>query len=168
MENLVSLPLYPFPFSPIPRILPRMQLSMQLAEPPTAEDSQLLYDSVRSFNRDKTGNERPRTVAYFLRDEQRRIIGGVQGMLWGRSLHIDVLWVDENHRGQDHGSKLMSAIERYGVAHGHPLVYLETASFQALPFYQGLGYRIFGELPEISAGETLFFLSKVLGASSEF
>ena len=37
---------------------------------------------------------------------------------------------------------------------------LETASFQALPFYEGLGYRTFGELPEISEGETLFFLKK--------
>jgi ribosomal protein S18 acetylase RimI-like enzyme len=142
-------------------------LTLELANPPNAEDSRLLLDGVRSFNRDRTGNERPRTVAYFLRDEQRRIIGGVQGMLWGRSMHIDVLWVDENHRGQGHGSKLMTAIESYGAEHGHPLIYLETASFQALPFYEGLGYRIFGELPEISEGETLFFLKKIIGASNE-
>jgi hypothetical protein len=41
---------------------------------------------------------------------------------------------------------------------------LSHLRFQALPFYQGLGYRIFGELPEISAGQTLFFLSKLLNA----
>ena len=137
-------------------------LKLELAEPPTSEDSRFLLASVRSFNRDQTGNELPNTVAFFLRDEQRRIIGGVQGMLWGRSLHIDVLWVDDAYRGQGHGSTLMTAIEDYGAAHGYPLAYLETASFQALPFYQGLGYRVFGELPEISKGETLFFLNKVL------
>ncbi len=137
-------------------------LTLELAEPPTAENSRLLLDGVRSFNRDKTGVERPRTAAYFLRDEQARIIGGVQGMLWGRSLHIDVLWVDDAHRGQGHGSTLMAAIEKYGAEHGHPLAYLETASFQALPFYEGLGYVVFGELPGISTGVTLFFLSKVL------
>ena len=141
-------------------------LTLELSEPPTAEDSRFLLDAVRSFNQDRTGIERPRTVAYFLRDEQRRIVGGVQGMLWGRFLHIDVLWVDQDYRGQGHGSKLMAAIEDYGGAHGHPLIYLETASFQALPFYQGLGYRIFGELPEISEGETLFFLNKHLEAGS--
>ena len=138
-------------------------LTLELAEPPNPEDSRLLLDGVRRFNRDRTGNERPRTVAFFLRDEQQRIIGGVQGMLWGRFTHIDVLWVDENHRGEGHGSRLMSAIETYGAAHGYPLIYLETASFQALPFYEGLGYEIFGELPEISAGHTLFFLKKVIG-----
>ena len=139
-------------------------LTLELADPPTAEDSRLLLDSLRSFNRDRTDIERPRTVAYLLRDEERRIIGGVQGMLWGRSMHIDMLWVDETHRGQGHGSKLMTAIESYGVAHGYPLIYLETASFQALPFYEGLGYRIFGELPEISEGETMFCLHKVLSS----
>jgi ribosomal protein S18 acetylase RimI-like enzyme len=103
---------------------------------------------------------------YFLRDEQRQIVGGVEGMLWGRSMHIDVLWVADNLRGQGHGSKLMIAIESYAFEHGYPLVYLETASFQALPFYEGLGYRIFGELPEISPGHTLFFLRKELFAQS--
>ena len=137
-------------------------LTLELADPPSAEDFRLLIDGVRSFNRERTGVERPRTVAYFLRDEQKRIVAGVQGMLWGRSIHIDVLWVDENHRGQGHGSTLMTAIEKYGAEHGHPLAYLETASFQALPFYEGLGYQVFGKLPEISQGETLFFLSKLL------
>ncbi len=86
----------------------------------------------------------------------------MQGMLWGRMMHGDVLSVDENHRGEGHGSKLMTAIENYGLDHGHPLAYLETASCQALPFYEGLGYRVFGELPEITPGHTLFFLKKEL------
>ena len=99
----------------------------------------LLVDGVRRFNRDVTGAERPRSVAYFLRDEHGRIVGGVQGDLWGRSIHIAALWVDENYRGQGHGSELMKALENYANSQGHPLVYLETTSFQALPFYQGLG-----------------------------
>jgi GNAT superfamily N-acetyltransferase len=142
-------------------------LTLELTEPPNPEDSRLLIDGVRSFSRERTGNEPPRTVAYFLRDEQRRIIGGVQGLLWGRSMHIDVLWVDEHHRGQGLGAKLMSAIENYAADHAHPLIYLETTSFQALPFYEGLGYRIFGELPEISEGHTMFFLKKVIQTSGE-
>jgi hypothetical protein len=56
----------------------------------------------------------------------------------------------------------MKAIEEYSASHDHPLVYLETASFQALPFYQGLGYQVFGELREISPGVKLFFLMKEL------
>jgi hypothetical protein len=28
-----------------------------------------------------------------------------QGSIWGRSVHIDGLWVDEKYRGQDYGSE---------------------------------------------------------------
>ena len=137
-------------------------MQLEFTDHPSAEDTQFLLDSVRAFNRERTGHERPRHIAYFLRNDDGRIVGGVQGMLWGRSLHIDVLWVDEKHRGEGLGSRLMTAIEDYGREHNHPLVYLETASFQALPFYKGLGYSIFGELPDITTGHTLFFLKKEL------
>jgi GNAT superfamily N-acetyltransferase len=135
-------------------------LTIELDEHPIPEDFRTVLDGVRTFNRAQTGNERPRPVAFFLRDQAGEIVGGVQGSLWGRSVHIDALWVDEKYRGQDYGSKLMKAIEDYGQAHKHPLVYLETASFQALPFYEGLGYEIFGQLPEITTGHTLYFLKK--------
>jgi GNAT superfamily N-acetyltransferase len=136
-------------------------LTFELDEHPNAEDFRTVLDGVRSFNRAQTGNERPHQVAYFLRNEDGHIVGGVQGSFWGRSVHIDALWVDERHRGQDYGSKLMKAIEDY-AKHSHPLVYLETASFQALPFYERLGYEIFGTLPEITTGHALYFLKKEL------
>ena len=143
------------------------QLTLELDEHPRPEDFRFILDAVRGFNRAQTGNESPRPVACFLRDETGRIFGGVQGSLWGRSMHIDALWVDGSQRGRGCGSQLMKAIEEYAAANDRPLVYLETASFQALPFYQGLGYEVFGELPEISKGETLFFLKKDLGQNPE-
>lgn len=138
-----------------------MEPQIQLDESPGVEDFRVVLDGVRTFNRAQTGCERPRPIACFLRDEGQ-IVGGVQGNLWGRSMHIDALWVDERLRGGGYGSKLMKTIEGYAAKHGHPLVYLETTSFQALPFYQRLGYEVFGELPEISEGDTLFFLRKEL------
>lgn len=140
-------------------------MKLELNDHPEIDDLRLLIDGVRSFNRTITGNERTRTVAVFLRDEQGRIVGGVQGDLWGRSMHIAVLWVDENYRGLGHGAKLMKAIEDYAAAHGHPLVYVETTSFQARPFYEGLGYQVFGELPGISEGHTMYFLKKELSGN---
>jgi GNAT superfamily N-acetyltransferase len=140
------------------------EITLELDEHPKPEDFRVVLDGVRGFNRAQTGNERPRPVACYLRDEGGQIIGGVQGNLWGRSTHIDALWVDDNYRGQGFGSKLMKAIEDYADARGYPLIYLETASFQALPFYQSLGYVVFGELEEISEGHTLYFLRKKLSS----
>jgi GNAT superfamily N-acetyltransferase len=140
---------------------------LELNEHPSATDFRIILDGVRSFNRDQTGNAPPRAVAYFVRDHEGRIVGGVQGSLWGRSVHIDALWVDAEYRGAGYGSQLMKAIEKYAAEHEHPLVYLETTSFQALPFYEGLGYRVFGELPEISAGHSLFFLRRDTSAEDQ-
>ena len=137
------------------------KLRIELDEDPSADDFRIVLDGVRKFNREKTGDERPHSAACFLRDDGR-IVGGVQGSLWGRSMHIDALWVDEEYRDGGYGSKLMRTIEEYAAEHDHPLVYLETTSFQALPFYRKLGYELFGELPEISRGHTLFFLRKDL------
>jgi GNAT superfamily N-acetyltransferase len=138
------------------------EFALELDEHPRPEDFRIILDGVRAFNRAQTGNAPPRQVAYFARDERGQIVGGVQGSLWGRSMHIDALWVADSQRGQGFGSKLMKAIEEYAASHDHPLVYLETTSFQALPFYQGVGYQVFGELPEISVGVTLYFLRQEL------
>ena len=87
-----------------------MSVTLELKEHPTADDFRLIVNGVRAFNHEQTGAARPRPVACVLRDEAGRIVGGVHGNLWGRSMHIDALWVDESYRGQGHGSKLMQAI----------------------------------------------------------
>ena len=45
------------------------QLTLELDEHPQLEDFRFILDAVRGFNRDQTGNEPPRQVAYFLRDD---------------------------------------------------------------------------------------------------
>jgi GNAT superfamily N-acetyltransferase len=72
------------------------------------------------------------------------------------------MWVAEAQRGKGHGSALLTAVEDHAAANGHTLAYLETTSFQARPFYESLGYRVFGELVGIDEGCTLFFLRKDL------
>jgi len=138
-------------------------LSFELDEQPEPDDLRRVVDGVRTYNKAVTGNERPRAVACFLKDEQGRIVGGAHGDLWGASVHIAAMWVDDNYRGQGYGSKLLTKVEEYAASHGHRLAYLETTSFQARPFYEGLGYTVFGELPGVAVGVTLYFLRKNLG-----
>jgi GNAT superfamily N-acetyltransferase len=82
-------------------------------------------------------------------------------------MHVAALWVEESHRGKGHGTTLMRFLEHYAARMGHLLAYLETASFQARPFYERLGYEVFGELPGITDGCTLYFLRKELKAVPE-
>ncbi|HEY3041302.1 MAG TPA: GNAT family N-acetyltransferase [Pyrinomonadaceae bacterium] len=142
--------------------IPGHFLSLQIDENPSAEELRLLLDEVRHFNRAITGEQRPRPVACFLRDAEGHIIGGVHADLWGCSAHIAVVWVAESERGQGYGSALLQAVESYAATHAHFLAYVETTSFQARPFYESLGYRVYGELDGIAEGCTLFFLRKDL------
>jgi GNAT superfamily N-acetyltransferase len=137
-------------------------LKLELDENPTAEDLRTVIDGVRSFNRAMVGQGPPRAVACFLKDANGKIVGGALGDLWGRSVHIGGMWVDGPYRGKGHGAALLTAVENYAAAQGQTLCYLETTSFQARPFYEKLGYSVFGELPGIDEGCTLFFLKKAL------
>lgn len=137
-------------------------VKLQFEENPSAGDLKQVVDGVREFNRSLTGFERPRAVACFLRDEEGRIVGGAHGDLWGSSVHIAAMWVAESHRGKGYGSALLTAVEDYAAETGYELSYLETTSFQARPFYEGLGYEVFGELPGIAENCSLFFLRKKL------
>ena len=121
-------------------------VSLQIEEHPTDDDLRQLVNGVRSYNRALTGHDRPRAVASILRDEEGNIVGGAHGELWGASVHIAAMWVAESHRGKGYGSALLTAVEEYAAKHGNLLSYLETTSFQARPFYERLGYTVFGEL----------------------
>jgi len=141
-----------------------MSTKILLDEYPTPEDLQAVLDNIRQFNLDMSGYGRPRSIASYLRDEDGRILGCVKGELWGQSVHIGAVWVADSHRGKGYGSDLMRELENYAASRGHLLAYVETTSFQARPFYEKLGYSVFGELAGIADGHTLFFLRKDLRA----
>lgn len=137
-------------------------VTLDLDEKPSAEDLRKIVDGVRAFNQRIVGHGPPCPVACFLRDDDGQIVGGAHGELWGRSVHIAAMWVDESQRGKGYGSALLRAVEECAATHGATLAFVETTSFQARPFYEGLGYRVFGELEGIDENTTLFFLRKNL------
>ncbi len=96
----------------------------------------------------------------FIRDAQGRIVGGAVGELdWGW-LYVDLLWVAEPYRGRGYGSRLMQAMEYVAYSNGLPQVYLATTSFQALPFYQKLGYDVWAMLDDRPKGYAYYYLRR--------
>jgi len=100
--------------------------------------------------------------ALTLEDQGGNIVGGVLGFSrWGW-LYLASVAVPTALRGQGWGRRLMEAAEAAAVQHGCRYVWLDTYSFQARPFYERLGYRVFGELPDHPPGHTRFFMFKAL------
>ncbi len=95
--------------------------------------------------------------------ENDLIIAGINSCIynWG-ILYIDVLFVDEQHRGNNLGSSLLAHVEADARQMGAHLVHLDTFDFQAKDFYLKHGYVVFGTLDNCPEGHKRYYLSKRL------
>jgi GNAT superfamily N-acetyltransferase len=99
-------------------------------------------------------------LGILLKDNEGRTSGG----LWGASryewLFIDMLFVPDELRGQGLGTSLLRQAEEIARSRNCIGVWLDTFDFQALPFYQKLGYVLFGELKEHPRGISQYWLQR--------
>lgn len=89
-----------------------------------------------------------------------KIVGGLLGYTHWNWLFIRHLWVAEAFRKCGLGRNLMQTAERAAVTRGCTHAHLDTFDFQARPFYEKLGYRVFGQLQDYPSGHTRYFLYK--------
>jgi GNAT superfamily N-acetyltransferase len=140
-----------------------MQNLRIIPEPnPSRGDIKAVSDAVEQFNLSITRDDSYSPIAVFLRDDKGVLLGGVVGDAWGGWLHILFMWVDDAVRHQGYGSRLLLAAEQLARERGCEGAYLETFSFQAKPFYDGLGYKVFGELEDYPRGYKCYFMKKSL------
>ena len=125
-----------------------------------------IQNGVDNYNIAVTGHAAYYPVGVYAMDTGNGVLGGLMGLIWARRLHVGTLWVDERVRRRGLATRLMAAAERYAVAKGCTDAFLETFSFQARPFYEKLGYKVFGTLENYPEGHRLFYLTKRLRASS--
>lgn len=83
-----------------------------------------------------------RQFSVFIKDAKQKVLGGATGVTFYKSLYVDMLWVDKTLRSQGWGTKLMYAAEKIGRERGASFATLNTMDWEALPFYQKLGYSI--------------------------
>ena len=88
------------------------------------------------------------------------VVGGLLGHTNWNWLFIRQLWVADRFRGSATGRRLVEVAEAEAVARGCAHAHCDTFEFQALPFYQKLGYKVFGQLEDYPPGFTRFFLQK--------
>lgn len=99
-------------------------------------------------------------LSVIARDGNSQVTGALLGRtVWGW-LHVSELWVSELHRHRGIGRSLMLAAEAVAVQRRCHACDLDTFDFQAVAFYQKLGYSIIGALEDFPLGHTRFFLQK--------
>lgn len=113
------------------------------------------------FNEARLGPSNDAPVNLVARDELG-VAGGLLGRTRWKWLYIAKLWVHERARGQGVGTQLMAAAEEIARARGCTDVSLDTFENQARPFYEKLGYQLFGTLEGFPPASRQFYLSKRL------
>lgn len=98
----------------------------------------------------------------FLVFDNEKLIGGAIGFIEYDWYFLDLLYIDENYREKGIGSKLIKEVEKFAIQENLTGVRMETWDFQALEFYQKLGYKIFGEIKDCPPSTTCYFLSKYI------
>ncbi|MCA1598415.1 MAG: GNAT family N-acetyltransferase [Chloroflexi bacterium] len=116
-----------------------------------------------AYNRSRVGDGEYRELTIFLRDPDRAVVGGLLGDTYWGWLSINIVWVAESLRGQGYGRALLAMAEREALQRGCHHAHLDTMSFQARPFYEREGYRVFGALHDVPMGHSRYFMQKALG-----
>jgi ribosomal protein S18 acetylase RimI-like enzyme len=78
----------------------------------------------------------------FIKDENGCIVGGVEGITMYGCLYVDMLWLREDLRHKGLGVRLMDDVEAIGRQRQCTFATVNTMDWEALPFYQSLGFAI--------------------------
>lgn len=129
---------------------------------PKAGDMGAIVKGLGEFNASKAGGEMPKYLLITVRDTEGAVVGGLLGATYLGWLQVQAVWLPDELRGRGYGSALMDEAEKEAIRRGCPRVFLETLSFQALPFYEKLGYAVFSRLPDFPPGGARYALTKTL------
>lgn len=110
-------------------------------EDATEQETEILLNGIAEAATAR-GMSHIRPFAFFVKDHNQKILAGAKGVSIYGALYIDLLWVSANLRGQGIGSKLMDECEKLAKKRGCTFVNLITMDWEALPFYQKLGYQL--------------------------
>ena len=124
---------------------------------------EIIGPGINEYNTEQAGDDSSQMLCFVLRAaDQDEILGGVIGATYWEWLHLDLLWLKDEFRGQGYGHRLLVAAEEEARKRGAKNAYLDTFSFQAPDFYKQHGYEVFGELADFPPGHRRYFMRKQL------
>jgi len=139
-----------------------MEIKISSEPEAPAADVEAVRAGLLAFNETFVGPANSASVQLFVRDSDGNVLGGLLGSRrWGW-LYVDKLWIREDLRGKDLGTKLLMQAEEEAIAAGCTVAALDTFSYQARPFYEKLGYRVWATLEDYPPGYHMYFLRKDL------
>ncbi|ORE91658.1 GCN5-like N-acetyltransferase [Aurantimonas sp. 22II-16-19i] len=146
--------------TPISTLPPTTFPAIERLELPSADLRACIVAPLAEFSTKKDFAFMSRYVTLALRDE-RGVDGGLIAQVYWDWMHIEILAVPERWRGLGLGRALMEQAEAIARDEGCTGVWVDTYTFQSPGFYETIGYRPFGRLPNYPKGESRVFFAKL-------
>ena len=136
---------------------------LTLTDAPGESDTSAIATGFAQYNELKTGYYDRRPIAALLRDASTgKTLGGMIGKTSYGLLFIDLVFLPEEMRGQDIGSRLLAMMEQEAIRRGCKCGFLLTITHQAPGFYKRHGWVEFGRIPCDPPGTARVFMTKQL------
>lgn len=137
-------------------------MQLNVTDAVTHQDLDEVRLGLNAFNSRFINIDEIKAIGVFITDEHGKKRAGLTGSTTGNWLRIDMLWVSEALRGQGVGTQLIGAAEEEARRRGCRYAQVDTASFQARPFYEKLGYSLRFSLDNYPRHHQRHYLSKAL------
>lgn len=129
-------------------------------------DAGVLIEGITKYNKSSVPeletNEAEVRFFVFARNGNNNITGGIRATCYWNTLHIELLWLSQECRGQGFGKILLVSAEEFAKNNNCEKVFVETTSWQAKPFYEKNGYNLIATLNDRPKGYASFYLMKNL------
>jgi GNAT superfamily N-acetyltransferase len=142
--------------------LPKLPHTVGVEADPRPEDLARVRDELRRYDlRQVTDADRADVVA-FARGTDGTIVGGCLAERYWGWLRLDVIWVSDEYRGQGIGRELLMHVEGEAKRAGCTGAHLATFDFEAKPFYESMGYTVFGVLDDFPPPHKRYYMKRAL------
>ena len=119
-----------------------MTLKLSFESNPKPSDIQALADGIKAYALVKKALPPWDYFAFFIRDQENKVMAGCDGNTLYGCLYIDQLWVSETIRHAGWGTKLINAALDYGKKRGCTFANVDTMDWEALDFYKKIGFTV--------------------------
>lgn len=136
-------------------------MQITLTDKVTSKDQDELRLGLNAHNSKFFDVDLIKPLGLFICDSQGKKLAGLTGTTTGNWLRIDLLWVSDRLRGRARKSVGAGGRKR-GAPARMPFCPVDTASFQARPFYEKLGYHVRLTLGDYIHHHQRHYLTKIL------
>ena len=116
-------------------------MELKITDEIKEDDQAAIFEGLLEYNLARIEDKNPQDLGIYLEDESGKKVAGLIGNTHGNWLTVKFLWVSEELRGQNIGSKILRQAEETAKERGCHSVFLDTFSFQAPEFYKKHGYQ---------------------------